>query len=333
MKQPAAPMPAVFRPEAEESPATLAEVKKLDAPPARPEGLVEGKDAGAKFRGEPDERTKEERLRDDGPWPLGGEGGKRETADTVLSMGARSGAGRSEEPRLGALRSVRPAPEPRYEASAETFDLDGVTVVGTGTALGGYHGVAEGGVPYIVGDIADEADKKRKDAAAKSAPAKPAAPPVALGAASSRAARPSEEREAESSADDESGAEVRIVERVEGVYSGFRRETRRLITTPAEFAALWKTVWANRIDPPPAPAIDFSRQVVLVVALGSLATGGHRVTIRSVERQGDKLIARVTRTQPQPGSAVTEAMSQPYSLVVVDVGGPVPSGLSASFAP
>ncbi|MCC6158657.1 MAG: protease complex subunit PrcB family protein [Deltaproteobacteria bacterium] len=126
--------------------------------------------------------------------------------------------------------------------------------------------------------------------------------------------------------------EAAVIAEYEGQYSGWTRAQRLLVRDEASWEQLWARVHTPLASPPPLPPVDFARQVVVGVALGSRPTGGFSVDIVGVKRVGDRLIVRLRETQPAPGSMVTEAFTQPYALVVVDLEGPVPAGLRVEFA-
>ena len=146
-----------------------------------------------------------------------------------------------------------------------------------------------------------------------------------VGTASRRAER------VEAKPDEDRIVEAAVIAEFEGQYSGWTRAQRVLVRDEASWEQLWARVHTPLASPPPLPPVDFSRQVVVGVALGSRPTGGFAVDILGVKRVGDRLIVRLRETQPPPGSMVTEAFTQPYALVVVDLEGPVPTGLRVEF--
>lgn len=145
------------------------------------------------------------------------------------------------------------------------------------------------------------------------------------GAASRRAER------VEAKPDEGRLVEAAVIAEFEGQYSGWTRAQRVLVRDEASWEQLWGRVHTPLASPPPVPPVDFSRQVVVGVAIGSRPTGGFAVDIIGVKRVGDRLIVRLRETQPAPGSMVTEAFTQPYALVVVDLEGPVPANLRVEF--
>ena len=104
----------------------------------------------------------------------------------------------------------------------------------------------------------------------------------------------------------------------EAEWSGFHsRQAERaewVITTPEQWAEVWKTTHPN--DPPSAvPEVDFSSSFVIGVAFGEQPTGGYGVHIAGVFELQHHLLVAVEPTAPaQKGST---APTQPYHLVQV----------------
>lgn len=64
--------------------------------------------------------------------------------------------------------------------------------------------------------------------------------------------------------------------------------------------------------------VDFSRRMVLGVALGDRPTGGHAVRFTSVEIGSGVMWVRLESVRPASGCPVTTALTQPYAFVEVD---------------
>jgi len=92
-------------------------------------------------------------------------------------------------------------------------------------------------------------------------------------------------------------------------------ESARNVTvrSSAEWAALWKEHAAGT----PAPKVDFNRDMVVGVFLGTRPTGGYAVTITTVETQDADLVVTYQEAQPKPGEMLTQALTSPVHLVRV----------------
>lgn len=62
---------------------------------------------------------------------------------------------------------------------------------------------------------------------------------------------------------------------------GMRDSVRLVVRDPAGLEALWRTVTDGQPSPPPAPAVDFAREMVVAVAAGRMAPDD-RIRVDSV---------------------------------------------------
>jgi hypothetical protein len=85
------------------------------------------------------------------------------------------------------------------------------------------------------------------------------------------------------------------------------------IRTDAEWTRLWQQHKPDR----PKPAVDFSKQMVLGVFMGSRATGGFAVEILDATEAGGGLTVHYRETIPSPGAVTAQVISSPYHLVAV----------------
>ena len=88
-----------------------------------------------------------------------------------------------------------------------------------------------------------------------------------------------------------------------------RRET--VVRTPAEWQMSWK--WHGGSEA--APTVDFAKEMVVAVFLGTKPTGGYRVEITGARREGQSLVIEYAERRPGPGTLVTQALTSPYHIV------------------
>jgi hypothetical protein len=96
--------------------------------------------------------------------------------------------------------------------------------------------------------------------------------------------------------------------------SGFDEEAERVIRDQAALESAWKTLF-NGIPGNAPPAVDFTRETVLLVALGGRSTGGHAVRIDAVSRAGNGAVVQYTATSPGPGCMTTQSLTSPVEVV------------------
>ncbi len=97
---------------------------------------------------------------------------------------------------------------------------------------------------------------------------------------------------------------------------GLGDPTRAVVRDSAEWSAFWTQAHALVEPAPPLPTVDFTRSMLLVAALGTRSTGGHRVSIDSVAR-GAILRVFVTAIAPGPDCLTTMAITWPLQVVRV----------------
>ena len=84
--------------------------------------------------------------------------------------------------------------------------------------------------------------------------------------------------------------------------------------------AAWEATWPrlHRSGPPgAAPAVDFGRDMVVVVALGERPSGGFGVRVDALESDGAGALVRYTSTEPGPDCMTTQALTAPVEAVAV----------------
>jgi hypothetical protein len=65
-------------------------------------------------------------------------------------------------------------------------------------------------------------------------------------------------------------------------------------------------------------AIDFNNQIVLALHAGTHNTGGFGIEVANVEINGTTSYVTVNKTTPKPGEPVTMALTNPYTIVLID---------------
>jgi hypothetical protein len=104
---------------------------------------------------------------------------------------------------------------------------------------------------------------------------------------------------------------------VKGARSGVRDPLQIVIRSQAEWDALWKRHVSIETNPPPPPAIDFNKQIVIGVFLGEKPTGGYDVEIIRTEQSDSALVIHYREKSPLPGSIVIQAVTQPFHIIQV----------------
>jgi hypothetical protein len=105
-----------------------------------------------------------------------------------------------------------------------------------------------------------------------------------------------------------------------GLHSGIEEPRQVAVRTAAE----WKTLCAAHAQGRPCASVDFSRNTVLGVFLGTRPTAGFAVEITRVEPDGDGLIVFYRERKPGPDDLTAQMLTAPFVLVSVErVSGPI----------
>jgi protease stability complex PrcB-like protein len=81
--------------------------------------------------------------------------------------------------------------------------------------------------------------------------------------------------------------------------------------------AEWTRLWQQHSPDRPRPAIDFSKETVLGVFMGSRPNAGFSTAILSATEGGGALVVRYTETKPAPGALTAQVLTFPYHLAAI----------------
>ena len=98
-------------------------------------------------------------------------------------------------------------------------------------------------------------------------------------------------------------------------FSGFTEPTRTVIRDETAWREAWTTLWRFTSFSPSLPDVDFSRDMVVIVALGSQSSSGYSATIESATERGDALAIAVSGTSPGRGCVTLTVITNPVDVV------------------
>ena len=84
--------------------------------------------------------------------------------------------------------------------------------------------------------------------------------------------------------------------------------------------AEWTRVWTLHAGERTKPAVDFSKDIVVALFLGSRPTAGFTVEIVGVREEGATLVVSYRETRPTPGSVAAQILTSPFHIVAVPKG-------------
>jgi len=104
------------------------------------------------------------------------------------------------------------------------------------------------------------------------------------------------------------GAAFRVVER--GGQSGIEDARQVVVTSPDQFVALWQQHSAR-----PQPVVDFSKESVVGIFLGTRTTAGYGVAMVSITRSASGTLVRCREVAPQSDAVSAQVLTFPYVIV------------------
>jgi hypothetical protein len=84
-----------------------------------------------------------------------------------------------------------------------------------------------------------------------------------------------------------------------------------VIRTDAEWNTLWKAHGGDRKK----PAVDFSRDMVVGVFMGSRPSAGYTISIVSTFQKDGQMLVRYEEKAPSKGTLTAQILTSPYHLV------------------
>jgi hypothetical protein len=79
----------------------------------------------------------------------------------------------------------------------------------------------------------------------------------------------------------------------------------------------WASLWRAHAPRRPRPAVDFSREMVVGVFMGTRPTAGFAVDIVGYRDSGNDVVVLYRETAPSPDTITAQVIVSPYHLVVI----------------
>ena len=107
------------------------------------------------------------------------------------------------------------------------------------------------------------------------------------------------------------GDTVRTVDK--GEQSNIDEAKQVVVRTDAEWTKLWQQHSPDR----QRPAVDFSKDMVVGVYMGSRPTAGYNLSIVTTFAKDGNTLVQYRESQPRPGAMAAQVLTFPYHLVAV----------------
>jgi len=98
-----------------------------------------------------------------------------------------------------------------------------------------------------------------------------------------------------------------------GLDSNLDMARQAVVRTEGEWEALWRVHGGDRTR----PAIDFSKEMVVGLFLGSRPTAGFAIEIVGLRDDGGALVVQYRETRPPAGAIVAQILTMPYHIIAV----------------
>ena len=95
--------------------------------------------------------------------------------------------------------------------------------------------------------------------------------------------------------------------------SGVDRPQQSVARTAAE----WQTLWQQHAPGRSLPPVDFAKNMVVAVFLGSRPSGGYEAQITGVRLEGGMLVVQWAERRPAPGQTAAQVMTSPAHIATV----------------
>src|SRR4029077_15633942 len=100
---------------------------------------------------------------------------------------------------------------------------------------------------------------------------------------------------------------------VKGDQSNVDDAKQVVVRTETEWAQLWRQHAGDR----PRPPIDFTRESVVAVFMGSRPNAGFSTAIVSATEGGGALMVRYSETKPARDAVAAQVLTSPYHIVAI----------------
>jgi hypothetical protein len=98
-----------------------------------------------------------------------------------------------------------------------------------------------------------------------------------------------------------------------GVQSAIDVRRQVVVRATPEWTALWKQHASDR----PLPPVDFGREMVVALFMGSRPTAGYSVEFTSVEERDGAILVSYRERAPSRDAVTAQILTSPFHIVVV----------------
>ena len=104
---------------------------------------------------------------------------------------------------------------------------------------------------------------------------------------------------------------------VRTIEKGAQSNVDDVLRASAKSAAEWTALWKKHNYDKPAPSVDFSKEMVVAVFMGSRPSAGFAVEVVSAAERDGKLVVSYKETMPPAGSVSAQVLTAPYHIAAI----------------
>jgi hypothetical protein len=101
--------------------------------------------------------------------------------------------------------------------------------------------------------------------------------------------------------------------------SGLNNCVDEVITDDATWERVWTQITAIDPHPGPRPAVDFGRQMIILVSMGVQPTPGHSITVTRIVKVRNHFKVLVEESEPGTSCSPVTVIGRPYHVIVTEL--------------
>lgn len=105
---------------------------------------------------------------------------------------------------------------------------------------------------------------------------------------------------------------------IESAYGGKDEKSYEVIKSKSDLENETKNMMFDDVVLSKLASIDFNKKMIISLHSGLKNTGGYAIQVKSVEVKGDTTLVTVFESSPAADDMVTMALTNPYTLVILD---------------
>ena len=79
----------------------------------------------------------------------------------------------------------------------------------------------------------------------------------------------------------------------------------------------WTKLWTQHAGERPRPSVDFNKEMVIAIFMGSRPSAAFTIEITGVEEQAGMLVVSYKETRPAPDRVAAQILTSPFHIVAV----------------